>query len=154
MALFKPRPFVESPSMSDGTVLLGSTEGSLGDISRMASHMRSWPPSAGGLHASLGWEIHLSTHLQVGLFASSPHSPRHTTHNGPPDEWYMGFENGFSHGDHGATLRRLHFAPTEGRIRTILDLFKVIDFVFHNDRALTRWSRYDQWMALWEENRL
>ena len=64
------------------------------------------------------------------------------------------FENGFSHGDHGATLRRLHFAPTEGRIRTILDLFKVIDFVFHNDRALTRWSRYDQWMALWEENRL
>ena len=143
MALFKPRPFVESPSMSDGTVLRGPTEGSLGDISRMASHMRSWPPSAGGLHASLGWEIHLSTHLQVGVSRRHPIllDIRLIMDQRMSGIWV--FENGFSHGDHGATLRRLHFAPTEGRIRTILDLFKVIDFVFHNDRALTRWSRYD-----------
>ena len=154
MALFKPRPFVESPSMSDGTVLRGPTEGSLGDISRMASHMRSWPPSAGGLHASLGWEIIFR------LIFKSDFSRRHPIlldirlimDHRMSGIWI--FENGFSHGDHGATLRRLHFAPTQGRIRTILDLFKVIDFVFHNDRALTRWSRYDQWMALWEENRL
>ena len=64
------------------------------------------------------------------------------------------FENGFSHGDRCATLGRPHFAPPQGWIRTISDLFKVIDFVFHNDRALTRWSRYDELMALWEENRL